>query len=299
MGSMMMETRSSQSLPDGTEIWSGDPSVAGMPGTPEPVICNYCGAEIQTKGVYILGRPIWLSAMERSCTCAEGEAYHQRTKAETEAKRKARADEEMRLQVSQLIRDSGLGERSLQQTFETFMPDTPELSRTAARIKKYAGTFPLSGRNGLLILGSIGSGKTHLANAVANDLLNRGIGVISLTERHLFGRIQATFARSRQWGREADSSEVLHTYETVPLLVIDDLGKEKASDWTLATIYAIIDGRYVRAMPTIVTTNYSDNLACRITPERGDITTAEAVVDRLREMCESIVITAASRRSKI
>ena len=279
---------------------SNNPSVAGLPTTPKPVLCEYCGKERHTKGMIIPGRIMWLPSGPEPCTCAEGQAEHERAKAarqaEAEAEKKAEDAALMKRKVEKVIGDSGLGERFLQRTFASFETPAENLKQIAKTAQKYAKNFdrylPKQGRkiiepNGLLITGDMGTGKTHIAAAIANYLLNQGTAVICMTERNLFSKIRATYAKSRSWGADGESeSEIRHVYETVPLLIIDDLGKEKASEWTISTLYAIIDGRYDRAMPTIVTTNYETQpLIERISPSSGDKTTAEAVVDRLREMC--------------
>jgi DNA replication protein DnaC len=85
---------------------------------------------------------------------------------------------------------------------------------------------------------------------------------------------------------------VLETYKRVPLLIIDDLGKERATDWTISTLYTIIDGRYDRAMPIIVTTNYDPgSLVGRLTPQGDDGTIAECIIDRINEVCRAIIMT--------
>ena len=94
-------------------------------------------------------------------------------------------------------------------------------------------------------------------------------------------------------------SGVLETYKRVPLLVVDDLGKEKATDWTISTLYSIIDGRYDRAMPLIITTNYDPATLVRRLSPKGDYgTTAECIIDRINEMCKVLITTGESWRSK-
>jgi DNA replication protein DnaC len=196
-----------------------------------------------------------------------------------------------------------MGERFLQRTFKTFIAETPNQKAAVLVASEYARNFdsklpkrgqPLPGRNGFLITGTKGTGKTHIAAAIANYLLRRGTAVICTTERNLFGAIRRTYSHT-----SGDESAVREVYERVSLLVIDDLGKEKPSEWTLATLYAIIDGRYENAMPLIITTNYdAKSLLARLTPTDGDVTTADAMVDRLNEMCESIEMCGESWRSR-
>lgn len=293
---------------DSVNLLSNDPRVAGLPGTPAPVICEFCGAERYTEGINLLGaRILWYPTGARPCTCAEGIAQYEQRKAEAaarkEAEEKAEADSRMRERVRKIIGESGMGERFLQRTFDTFVTDTQEKRKIKAAAQHYAKTFdqqlpkrgqPLPGRNGFLIAGTKGTGKTHIAAAIANDLMHRGTAVICMTERNLFDKIRRTYNRDG-----GDETAVRRIYETVPLLIIDDLGKEKATEWTLATLYAIIDGRYEKAMPLIITTNYdTKSLIARLTPAGGDKTTADTVVDRLTEMCENIVMGGESWRSR-
>ena len=212
----------------------------------------------------------------------------------------------MRAKIRRVIHESGMRERFLQRTFQTFITDTPDRKKIAAVARKYADDFRkqlpahgvlFPGRNGFFITGTKGTGKTHIAAAIANHLLGQGISVICMTERNMFSLIQKTFSRDKDHG--GTESEVREIYERVPLLIIDDLGKEKPSEWTLATLYAIVDGRYNRAMPLIITTNYdTQSLVNRLTPKGADKTTADAIVDRFNEMCESIVMSGESWRSK-
>ena len=257
---------------------------------------------------FVNNKIMWFPGGAQPCTCPEEIAKHEREEAERKAKQEAeRVAEEARKMndwVKRIIGDSGMGERFLQRTFETFIANSPDRKRIKAAAQDYAENFthqlpkrgePLPGRNGFLITGTKGTGKTHIAAAIANYLLNRGTGVTFMTERELFGKIRKTYSRDEH----ADESAVLEIYKTVPLLIIDDIGKERPTEWTLATLYAIIDGRYDRAMPIIVTTNYGTaDLVKRLTPTGGDATTADATVDRLIEMCEGIVMSGDSWRAK-
>ena len=72
-----------------------------------------------------------------------------------------------------------------------------------------------------------------------------------------------------------------------------------ATEWGVSIIYAIINARYDGYKPTIFTSNYTDTeLERRLTPPGGDDTTARATVDRLREMCEALVMEGKSWRSR-
>lgn len=278
---------------------------------PDPVPCEYCGKPRYTKGFY-LGRTIrWNFIGPELCDCPEAVAAHEKELAEREARKRAEheaaAERHMRQRVAQIFSDSGVGARFRRRTFDTYRV-TEENERAHRVCVQYAETFRDKlpqhnadpGRNGLFITGPKGTGKTHLAAAIANQLMEAGTAVICMTMMDLLERIKQTYEQKRQYGGDTSEANVLGAYKSVPLLIIDDMGKEPATEWAVSKIYAIINARYEAFMPTIITTNYTDSeLVRRLTPkETGDSTTADATIDRLREMCAAIVTSGDSWRSK-
>ena len=290
---------------------SADPRFANLDNTPNPVKCQFCEESRFYMGFELMGTIRWNLANPTPCSCPEEKEYYMQELAVAEvaqaAEKKAKADAQMRDKVKRLVGESGMGERFLQRTFESYITDSSQQKAVYKLAKDYAESFeqhlprrgkPLPGQNGFLISGGVGTGKTHIAAAIANHLLNQWVAVICMSERSLFEKIRRTFSKSGAQG--LTESDVLSAYLTVPLLVIDDVGKEKASEWTLATLYSIIDGRYERALPIIITTNYQpQNLAQRITPYGADHETAAAIIDRLTEMCTYICVTGQSQRQLI
>lgn len=290
-------------------ILSNDPAAKGF-DPPAPVPCEFCGKPRYTTGFrFDDTRIMWNPVGPVACDCPEAVAEHKRKEAERIAKEKAEREEEeelkMRMRVAEIIGNSGMHARFLRRTFSTFQ-QTPDNHRALRACKLYAETFgdklPKNnhdpGRNGLFITGPKGTGKTHLAAAIANHLMQDGTAVICMTMIDLLDRIKQTFEQQKTWG--VSESSVLKTYKDVPLLIIDDMGKEPATEWAVSKIYAIINARYEAYLPTIITTNYSDaELVRRLTPQNtGDSTTADATIDRLREMCAAIVTTGDSWRSR-
>lgn len=290
-------------------ILSNDPAAKGF-DPPAPVPCEFCGKPRYTEGFrFDDTRIMWNPIGPVACDCPEAVAEKERQEAERIAKEKAELEEEealkMRMRVAEIIGNSGMHARFLRRTFSTFQ-QTPDNQRALRACKLYAETFgdklpgnnPDPGRNGLFITGPKGTGKTHLAAAIANHLMQNGTAVICMTMIDLLDRIKQTFEQQQKWG--ASESSVLKTYKDVPLLIIDDMGKEPATEWAVSKIYAIINARYEAYLPTIITTNYTDaELVRRLTPkDSGDSTTADATIDRLREMCAAIVTTGDSWRSR-
>ena len=239
------------------------------------------------------------------CQCATAQKDHALQQTQAQAKKEADAADKReaaeRRKLERLIHSSGMGARFQLRTFDTFV----ETEGNAAALRSAKGFvthfekfLPQNGRkaeNGMFITGEPGTGKTHLAAAVANDLIRQGKPVICMTMIDMLLRIRQTFKDSG-----AEEHEILQLYKTVPLLVIDDIGKENPTDWAISTIYSIINGRYEAMMPTIVTTNYGTAaLVSRMTPEKSkDRITAAATIDRLKEMCMAVTITGDSWRGR-
>lgn len=170
--------------------------------------------------------------------------------------------------------------------------NAPELCKIA---KRYADTFKERYANGegLYIEGTNGTGKTHLAAAIALQLLNEGIPVICKTSSDMFMDIKKAYD-----GGDLSEAQVLNIYKTADLLIIDDLGKEQCSDWSMSTLYSILNDRYEDMKPVIVTTNYgAEDLVRVLTPRGYDNGKIVAIISRLRETSTAITMAWADCRS--
>ncbi|MEV6382017.1 ATP-binding protein [Streptomyces sp. NPDC051773] len=134
----------------------------------------------------------------------------------------------------------------------------------------------------LLIAGPTGTGKTHQAYGAVRALLTRGVRLRweATTSADLHARLRPRAGH--------DSERDLQTLARCPLLVLDDLGAAKTSEWTEELTYRLINHRYERMLPTLITTNLP---IPELRTALGD-----RVTSRLAEMTERVVLTGPDRR---
>ena len=227
---------------------------------------------------------VWIPTPTR-CDCEEAQKYwaeYDKQEREKEAQeRQAQERQRMQERINRLLGQSGLKKRFQQRTFDNFRIYSPEHKQCYEIAKEYADHFQThrARGDGLYIEGTNGTGKTHLAAAITLQLIGEGIPVICRTSGDLLLNIKRAFD-----SEYVSESEILETYKDVDLLIIDDLGKEQCSDWSMSTLYSILNDRYEDMKPTIITTNYNaDDLATALTPKGSDNTKAVAIISRLRE----------------
>lgn len=267
-----------------------DAAELGIPSShpqPSPVECKFCGKTLYHEGAYIFGYiPCW-SPMPERCDCPEAKAFWAKEdaiaaerKAEEERIEKAKWQQE---RYERLLGKSGMGKRFLQRTFETYECHTPEQSRVYHIAKRFAETFRerLKDGLGLYIEGTNGTGKTHLAAAISLQLMHEYYTVIFRTYSDLLNEVKQSYDRDGG----ASEYELSQLYRNCDLLVIDDLGKEQCTDWSVSFLYGVINDRYESMLPTIITTNYdAPALIKALTPSNtGDNQKAKAIVSRLNE----------------
>lgn len=120
-------------------------------------------------------------------------------------------------------------------------------------------------RGGLLITGTLGTGKTYLAVAVLRSMIYKS------SSRGLFASVGDMFADIKASFGKPGASDAVARYIQVPILALDDLGAENATEWGFDTLGQVLAERYAHCRPTICTTNYKhvgigkpDSLADRI-----------------------------------
>ncbi len=140
-------------------------------------------------------------------------------------------------------------------TFERFLPDGVSLSeekRVSLRhAYEHARKFAEEPVGWLVLHGSYGTGKTHLAAAIANVRLARGQPVLFVVAPDLLDYLRAAFSPQSDVTFDQRFEEVRST----PLLILDDLGAHSTTPWAQEKLYQIINHRYNARLPTVITTN--------------------------------------------
>jgi len=243
--------------------------------------CANCGVDFEARVMRVLGHVI---APNRLCQkCGE----EQRIKRENEEK----ADKLRKLEILhyEWRIGSGIPLRFRNEKFETYKINNTN-KKAFNMCKEYADNFPKQPNKdykslGIFSKGVWGVGKTHLVCAIANSIIEKWSGtsrdyppIYYVTEPSLFTRIRSTF-------NHGDETEA-HVYKqlsNVPLLIVDDVGKEDVSDprFVQRVWFTIINERYDNLKPVVFTANLDpDELANHLGGSRNN----EASFDRLYEM---------------
>jgi DNA replication protein DnaC len=140
-------------------------------------------------------------------------------------------------------------------TFQSFLPEghglTPQKQRNLKMAYERAYEYALEPKGWLILKGGYGSGKTHLAAAIANHRLALGHPVLFINTPDLLDHLRTTFNPESTVSYDERFDQV----RTSPLLILDDLGTQSNSEWAQEKLYQIFNYRYNAKLPTVITTN--------------------------------------------
>ncbi len=140
-------------------------------------------------------------------------------------------------------------------TFETFQPRGrigigPQQASSIEQAYNTARQFAANPQGWLLLMGGYGCGKTHLAAAIANQVVAQGTPTLFLTVPDLLD-----FLRFSYNNPDASFETRFEEIRQVPLLVLDDFGTQSATPWAQEKLFQILNFRYINRLPTVITTN--------------------------------------------
>lgn len=233
-----------------------------QPGEDGLLRCTSCGTPRQ-KQLEVLGKPYRVRCL---CAC-QAEAAQ---KAE-----EARKATELRDRISR-YRSLGMTDEALKRaTFENDRYGFPEM----AMAKRYVDQWEQMRQNatGLILWGPVGTGKTYIAACIANALLDKAVPVMMTS----FGRILGGMPGITT----GEQNRYLSSFNSFDLLVIDDLGTERDTEFATEQVYNIIDARYRAHLPMIITTNLK--LSDLKTP---DLASRQRIYSRILECCVPLCV---------
>lgn len=212
--------------------------------------------------------------------------------------------------AARIIEQARIPRRYAHCTLEDYVPNyggnNPSLSNALVQARSFVREYvPGSDVPGLLLTGSIGVGKTHLAVGILQALIaDRGATGLFFDYRDLLKKVQNSYNNSVQ----VTELEILEPVFNAEVLVLDELGASKPTDWVWDTVAHILNTRYNDRRTTIITTNYAN-----LPPGGSELTAARAAVreetlgdrigermrSRLQEMCVVVEMRGEDFRQKV
>ena len=200
-----------------------------------------------------------------------------------EAEEQARKEQQRLARISRL-KANGLQDRALfAYTFDKADGTNPAL-QYAKRYVEHWSEVKTEGQ-GLLFWGSVGTGKTFAAACIANALTEQGVPVLMTNFSKILNSLSGMFSD--------DKNKYLSSFKEFDLLIIDDLGIERNSEYAQEQVYNIVDSRYLSRLPFIITTN----LTVTELKEPKDLAHAR-IYDRILERCAPVRFSGKNYRTE-
>ena len=171
------------------------------------------------------------------------------------------------------IKSSGLPARFAWKTFADYIPTTTDQEHALTVVAGYAkDTAKLKLGRGMIITGTVGVGKTHLAASIINEIIkpDNSVNAIYVTFSDMIRHI-----RSAWRDRSVDEQSLINKYSSASMLIIDEIGVQYGSDSEMVQMFEVMNKRYGEMLPTVLISNLPIEELTKLLGDR--------IVDRLRE----------------
>ena len=200
-------------------------------------------------------------------------------------RRREEEEQQMRLVANERRRKNCFGRDKYEEMRKwTFENDDRKNAKISDAMKRYADGFAdfKKEKKGLLLYGTVGTGKSYYAASVANRLIDKGYPVLMTNFSRIINDIQSTFD-----GKQ----EIIDSLNDYPLVIFDDLGVERQTPFAEEMVYNIINTRSESGLPFLVTTNLTADEI-----KKPDNIKLSRIYDRVLERCFPVEVAGASRR---
>lgn len=252
--------------------------------------CEFCGKELKPVGLdYLYANIMPDSIKYERCTCSEARKYwaDYDFKEQQNQKKKIYRDV-INKHYAQSYMHSGYNKMN----FENFIV-TKSNQNEVNIAKDYCHKCIENKQDkGLIITGKAGVGKTHLAAAIANKL-------VEADKITIIGRLSTILDTIKETFNDNSKSDhqIIDLYSNVDMIIIDDLGTETINSWALEKLYTIVQNRIENGMPLIITTKFNKSGLIEIFSKGKDKEIAESLISKLDETCYGITLKAKEKVS--
>lgn len=234
------------------------------------IYCKTCNEQVDGKAITMLDKPM---IIRTACKCIRDRAKQEKQR-------------EKLLKQDRLRQNCFISKNQIAYTFENTDEDTDK--DIIKKAQNYVKHFEEMRKDnvGLLLYGNVGSGKTYIACSIANAIITEYSYTVKMRN---FAQILNDLQKG---GFNIDRNEYIEQITSPNLLILDDFGIERNTEYALEKIYNIINARYLKARPTIITTNLNFK---DIEKEQENIMLGR-IYSRIIEMCLPLRVTGLDRR---
>ena len=243
--------------------------------------CKFCGKDLKPIGLDYLYVNISPEFIEyERCTCEKSINYWKEIDMKDQEQKKRQHYKEI---INQFYSQNYISKRLKEYKFDNFK--VTDINKKEVEIAKDYTNKCINNKleNGLIITGNSGVGKTHLAASISNELIQKDILVLMGRLTSLLDMIKETFKDNSK-----SENELIDLFSNLDMIVIDDLGTEKISQWALDKLYTIIENRNENKLPIIITTRFDKQSLLNRFYQSNDKDLSNAIIQKLYQMCYGI-----------